>query len=201
MSVIQKPFTFVLIIFMVAAPALARVMSMPFKDAIAHSELIVSGKVIQVIECYQDFDRGNIKIAELEVTQILKGNSQVKRIHFWASPTWVCDISDARDGETLVLLLVQSKERFSADKQFSKNSIEEHLRTYMNGRPLYDIVQSGGGRMIINSTQVRLNSYLDYPEEIYATARRPTEFSGLMVPLHLITTYIKQQVASPGKRD
>ena len=185
---------------MVANPTLAKVAPISLKNAIEGSEIIVRGKVIKVIECYQDFDRGNIKIAELEVTQIIKGNPHLKRLHFWASPSWACDISNAYDGETLVLLLVQNKERLSADKQFFKNSVEELLRQYMNDRPLYDMVNYGGGRMIITNNHITLNTHLNYPEEIYATARRPTEFSDSMVNKNLIMTYLKKQVSSLNKR-
>ena len=63
----------------------------------------------------------------------------LREVEFLASPTWTCDISEARDGEAVLLFLCKSK----------------HSRSYV-------IAHSGHGRMPLR--QVNGKNYVDISE-------------------------------------
>jgi hypothetical protein len=44
------------------------------------------------------------RYAKAKVTEVWKG-AQTERVEFLASPTWTCDISEAKKGETVLLFL------------------------------------------------------------------------------------------------
>jgi hypothetical protein len=203
MRAIQKTIAGLLILILLPISAFAKVASWPLKEAIKYSGVIVIGKVTKVMECYQDSVLGNLKIAELEVTQTVKSKSYIKHLYFWASPSWACDVSNAHDGETLLLLLEPDYSRLSETSDFLKETptLAKILRQYMQDRPIYNIAQSGGGKMLIENHQIALNDYLDYPEHIADAARKQTEMSEYkFVNYDLMMTYIKRQVIFFRKR-
>ena len=182
MRAIQKTIAGLLILILIPIYTHAKVAPLPLKEAIKHSEVIVIGKVTKVMECYQDSALGNLKIAELEVLQTVKSKSYIKHLYFWASPSWACDVSNAYDGETLLLLLESDNSRLSETSGFSKENpaLASILRQYMQDHPIYDIAQSGGGKMLIENHQIALNDYLDYPEHIADAAKKQIELSAIL---------------------
>ena len=69
------------------------------------SDVIVLARVESVTGHPSDLDRR----AKATVTEVWKG-PKTASVEFLASPTWVCDISDAKPDETVLLFLVKGKE-------------------------------------------------------------------------------------------
>lgn len=80
----------------------AKVARIEFSKLIAISELIVVATVDSV-----GFPIGK-RYARATVKEVWKGTN-LSKVEFLASPTWTCDISEAKKGETVLLFLTQSK--------------------------------------------------------------------------------------------
>jgi len=69
--------------------------------------LAVSADVIVVAKVERvSADAGEERIAEAQVLEVWKGNPDPV-VTFRASRSWECDVSDAKEGETVVLFLVE----------------------------------------------------------------------------------------------
>jgi len=164
---------FVLTAVLVAPTLQAKVAPGVLRELVKTSDVIVVGKVVKLT----NFEAG--RVAELEVTRTIKGDSQLKRLHYWASPTWACDISDANQGETVLLLLSRAEKHLLAD---SSDLATRHplllnsLRKHLQGSPLFSINWSGGGRMVITDNLVERNGYIIYPDEIKVAVRRSVRY-------------------------
>ena len=79
----------------------AKVATISLEELVQRSDIIILAKV-------ETFTRPFIgkRYAKAKVTDVWKG-TQVDRVEFLASPTWTCDISDARKGETVLLFLTK----------------------------------------------------------------------------------------------
>ncbi len=155
----------------------AKVVEQPLDTVLKESDVVVTGKVTKVMEFPDASNQEAIKIAEFEIDTFLKGKMSLKRLYFWASPTWSCDISDAKDGERLLLILKKSDKR------------------YLEFSPLYYIAQAGGGRMQIEQHAIKLNSYLEYPQNIESISTRND--AGRYVDYEVMMTHLKQQLSLP----
>src|SRR5688572_22763320 len=83
------------------SPLRAKVASIEFSNLVATSELIVIAKVESVSSPLI-----GKKYAKASVTEVWKG-APIKHVRFLASPTWTCDISEARKDETVLLFLTK----------------------------------------------------------------------------------------------
>jgi len=112
---------------------------MKLEDMIQRSKYIVFARVtrVKVVD--------DVKLAELEVSCVLKGDSNVTRLYYWASPAWACDVSDARAGEEALFFLWYPDLNVPPSKQ--------HLRflkrayPFTQGATIYLIQHSGRGRL------------------------------------------------------
>src|SRR5262249_21963924 len=121
-----------------------KVAHVALKDLVKKSDSIVIGRVAKITQL------DGVNIAELEITQTLKGDAGLKRLHYWATPTWSCDISTANEGETVLLLLSLVKESFLSDSsEYGKHHplLARHMREHLQNNPLFFIGWFGGGRM------------------------------------------------------
>jgi len=105
--------------------------------------MIVLGKVAEVRSV------GGVQIARLRITETLKGAKR-RELFFLAQSTWICDISAAKQGETVLLFLFSDvpvpatddeETLFSLPKTF-KRSLGEAGITEM-----FRIADAGRGRM------------------------------------------------------
>ena len=80
----------------------AKVAAIQFSNLVARSELIVVAKVEWVSSPLI-----GKQYAKARVTEIWKG-TRTDTVEFLASPTWTCDISEAKKGETVLLFLTKS---------------------------------------------------------------------------------------------
>ncbi len=110
---------------------LAKVASTTVEDLADRSELIVVAKVEKVSKPLI-----GKRYAKATVTEVWKGD-QAKSVEFLASPTWTCDISDAKKGETVVLFLVKSKE--SRSYQIAHSGRGRLVQRTINGKTCVDI--------------------------------------------------------------
>lgn len=187
-----------LLIIVLANSISAKVALSPFREIIKDSDTIVLGKVTRVMECYQNTFFDNLKLAEFEVTQVIKGKSELTLLHFWASPSWACDISNAQDGQTLLLMLDQDEAMLSVTSNFSSENqiLVNHLREYLQGRPIFSIAYSGGGRMIIENNLIEENGYIDYPQNFKVMERRPAMYSyDAFYNFDQVMRYVNRQVS------
>lgn len=93
-----------LCLILATTQSLAKVAFIQFSELIECSELIVVAKVQQV----KSLSTGR-HYAEAKISEIWKGKS-AETIEFLASPTWPCDISDAKAGETVLLFLTKNSD-------------------------------------------------------------------------------------------
>jgi hypothetical protein len=94
----------VIVTILTATQAFAKVASIEFTNLVADSELIVIAKVESVSSPLI-----GKKYAKARVLEVWKGTNSVT-VEFLASPTWTCDISQAKAGDTVLLFLTKSDE-------------------------------------------------------------------------------------------
>ncbi len=167
----------ILVMILLISYCFAKARQMPLETVLKESDVVVTGKVTKVMEYPDISNRGNIKIAEVEIEEVLKGEKNLQRLYFLASPTWTCDISDAKDGERLLLILRNANRR------------------YLEFSPLFYIAQSGGGRIQIEHDLISLNHYLIYPQNIESISERKNHVD--YVDYKTMMAYIKQQLSLP----
>jgi hypothetical protein len=126
-----------------AIPTFAEVVSVQFSNLVAKCELIVVAKVESVSSPLI-----GKRYAKARVTEAWKGTNAAT-VEFLASPTWTCDISEAKKGETVLLFLTKS------DKSRS-----------------YAIAHSGRGRMPLRT--VAGKSYATFWPGVIFPADTPT---------------------------
>jgi hypothetical protein len=97
---------YIVILFMMfgAVMAFAKVGGLSLEELVRISDAIVIARVDRV-----SAPLIGKKWAFASVTDTWKGSTDSK-IRFLASPTWTCDISEAKKGETVVLFLVKDKD-------------------------------------------------------------------------------------------
>lgn len=93
------------------------------------SDLIALGTVSEVVTV------NGYRVAKLKIEGVLKGEAQLQEAYFVASPTWTCDISDAKVGERGLYFL-------------SPANRVSNIPPFHNGRPLFLIAHSGHGRLL-----------------------------------------------------
>ncbi|MSR64609.1 MAG: hypothetical protein EXS18_02380 [Verrucomicrobiae bacterium] len=130
----RTPLLVLVLTLLAAAHCFAKVGGMRVEDMVRQSELIVLAKVESI-----EGAGGGKRYAQARVVEIWKG-AQTETVEFLASPTWTCDISEAKKGETVVLFLCKS------DKSRS-----------------YQIFLSGRGRMPIRTVKGKTYATL-WPE-------------------------------------
>ena len=108
-------------------PCFADAGVMTLSEMAHYSDYIVVGKVISTTVSGK-------KVAEVEVTRTLKGNPNVKRLYYYFGPSWMCDVSDAKEGETAIYFLSAYSSKVEV----------------MPGVPLFELVHSGRGRLIVH---------------------------------------------------
>ena len=107
------------------------------EDMIQRSKYIVLARVsrVKLVD--------NVKLAELDVTCFLKGESNVTHLYYWASPTWACDVSDAQVGEE-ALFFLWYPELAPASKEHLR--FLKRARPFTQGATIYLLEHSGRGR-------------------------------------------------------
>jgi hypothetical protein len=94
----------VLLALLTETSALAKVGGISFDELVQRCDIIVVAKVESVTRSIS----GN-RFAKAKITEVWNGAETV-RVEFLASPTWTCDVSEAKKGETVLLFLVKSDE-------------------------------------------------------------------------------------------
>src|SRR5262249_53707456 len=116
----------------------AKVAEIPLKKLVAQSDLIILAKVSKIedgpaeIKTQDDRVFPRVKVATAQVIETWKG-TPLREVRFVASPLWTCDISDAEEGERVVLFLESRK-----------------------GSPIPTIAHSGRGRMPLREVKGKL---------------------------------------------
>ena len=125
-------------LFVLASPCLADAGTMTLEKMIQRSKFIVLAKVVRV-----KFVDG-VKLAELEVTRTLKGDPSVTRLYYWATPSWMCDVSDATLNEVGIYFLweVENPSPNKAQLRFQRRA-----RPFTQGATIYALEHSGRGRL------------------------------------------------------
>jgi hypothetical protein len=119
----------------VATTCFADAGTIKLAEMVKYSDLIVVGKVVNA--------RVNGKrIAELAVSRTLKGDPSLKRIRFYAGPSWACDVSEAVEGETGIFFLQRYLTEYPAEKSLPQ--------TDSDGIRVFFLTHSGRGRLVIH---------------------------------------------------
>jgi hypothetical protein len=134
----------VTLVALLAAPQVfAEVAAISFEKLVQNSEIIVVADVEAVSKTLL-----GKRYAKAKVIEVWKGKPSEK-IEFLASPTWTCDISDAKKGERVLLFLMKT----------------DNSRSYA-------ITHSGRGRMpfqsIAGTNCVKFASDVILPKELSA---------------------------------
>ena len=185
----------IIALFIFATPCLADAGSMTLEDMIQRSKYIVLGKVTKVEMV------GDVKLAELEVLRSLKGDPGSTKLYYWASPTWMCDVSNATLNEKGIYFLW--------DAEVSKAS-KQHLRflqrahPFTKGATIYLLQHSGRGRLrplyMDGAEYLYVHKLSDviFPSSIEIVRRPEPKDPDLgLVRLDDVLAFITNQVAGP----
>jgi hypothetical protein len=139
----RTPLVIAFITLFTAAQAFAKVASVQFTNLVANCELIVIAKVESVSSPLI-----GKKYAKARVTEVWKG-AKADTVKFLASPSWTCDISQAKKGETVLLFLTKDGKARS-----------------------YEIAHSGRGRLPIRTVEGK--SYATFWPDVILPKEVPT---------------------------
>jgi hypothetical protein len=103
----------ILTLSMLPASAGASVARITLKELVDDSDLIVVARETKIEDGPADLNLGKevsspIKVATARIVEVWKGKAGPD-VRYIASPTWTCDISEAKVGEPVVLFLSKSK--------------------------------------------------------------------------------------------
>jgi hypothetical protein len=122
-----------LLVATLAIPLSGKVAPTTLEKLTQVSDQVVVGYVLNVRKI------AGLRVAELQVTETLKGDPNLIRLHFLAQPTWICDITEAGKGETgLYFLSSPDSPEEGWEKRFRHKSLPQ---------PFFGIAWSGRGRM------------------------------------------------------
>jgi hypothetical protein len=168
---------------------------MKLKDMARRSAFIVMGRIsrIELVD--------GVKLAEIEVVRTLKGNPGVTRLYYWASPTWLCDVSDGEVGEEGLYFLWNLDKHLSklnqAHRQFLKKA-----RNFTQGATIHLLEHSGRGRFkpkyIDGEGYLYVHKHGDviFPSSIKVVQRPDPKNTNLgLVRLEDVFSYIAKQGA------
>lgn len=145
----------------VATEATAKVAQISFEQLVWSSDLIIVAKVESVGP-----QLNGKRYANAKVTENWKG-PPTGRVEFLASPTWTCDISQATEGETVLLFLAK----------------ENASRGYL-------IAHSGHGRMPLRS--LGRKSYVKFSPMVQLPKGTPTINGPGSVEIELLRGLVNQ---------
>ncbi|GMW00978.1 MAG: hypothetical protein AMXMBFR84_21150 [Candidatus Hydrogenedentota bacterium] len=134
---------FVVVCLSVSANAYAKVAKVQLDRLAADADVIVIATVTGI-------ERGiGGRIAEATVETVVKGDAEIATVHYVASPTWVCDTSDAVKGERVLLFLNDiKKEEPEWFRPVTRLKARARQLTHF-----YEIGWHGQGRLVIDSSQ------------------------------------------------
>ena len=92
------------LLFLSTSQLFSEVAPLPVNELTGGCDLIVVARVQSIQPA-----GGDKRYAKAKVSEVWKG-AQTNIIEFLASPTWACDISEAQEGETVVLFLTRTGE-------------------------------------------------------------------------------------------
>ena len=98
-----------LISFAIVRSSFAYVGAISIQDLVQKSEVIVVARVIAATP--PPVDDYAVRTARATILAVWKGPATLKQVEFVASPTWTCDIADAKIGETAILFLGRDEEQ------------------------------------------------------------------------------------------
>ena len=185
-----------ILLFISASPCFADAGTMKLGDMIQRSSFIVLGKVsrVKVVD--------GVKLAELEVRRTLKGDPSVTRLYYWASPSWVCDVSDAKVYEEGIYFLwyPEVSKPSTEHMQFLKRA-----HSFTQGATVYLLEHSGRGRLkpkyIDGERYLYVHKYSDvmFPPSIEIVQRPDPKDPDLwLVRLEDVLSFITSEVAGAG---
>jgi hypothetical protein len=145
------------VVLMLSTVCLADAGTMKLADMIKYSDLVIVGKVVNARV-------DGKRIAEVAVTQTLKGDRSLTRVRFYAFPIWVCDVSDAEQNETGIFFLRRNFTDDPAEKSLPQGKSD--------GSPIFFIAHSGRGRLIFQ--------HLDGGDFVYANKHGDVIFPGTL---------------------
>lgn len=196
-----RVFLILTLTFAAGSPCFADAGTQKLKDMVRRSEFIVMGRVSRV-ELVDD-----VKLAEIEVVRTLKGHPGVTRLYYWASPTWLCDVSGAEVGEEGLYFL------WSLDKHLSKpdrahRQFLKKARNFTQGATIHLLEHSGRGRFKPKYIDgegylyVHKNGDVIFPSSIKVAQRPDPNDTGLgLVRLEDVFSYIVKQGADDARRN
>jgi hypothetical protein len=96
-------------------PAVARVEPVTLKELVSSSDMIVLATVTRVEDAPSGLkhgeglpDRRPLRVATARVLEVWKGSPEPE-VHYMASRSWVCDVTEANVGERAILFLSRCK--------------------------------------------------------------------------------------------
>ena len=127
----------------------ANVRGLSLPELVELSDRIVLGTVSRLHRV------SGLLIAEVAVSETLKGAPLVPTVYFLAQPTWICDVTEAEAGETALLFLTSSdgsvelQELPPGDGDFKKapRGFRKKLDRLRGEAPFFLVTQAGRGHM------------------------------------------------------
>ena len=132
--------TLVVLVVSSAVACSAEVGPMPLDEMTQRSWYIVLARVSRVAVV------DDVKLAELEVSCVLKGDANVAHLYYWASPGLACDVSDAEAGEEGLYFLWYPDSDVPRSKEHL--SFLERAHSFTQGERVYLLEHWGRGRLL-----------------------------------------------------
>jgi hypothetical protein len=162
----QRPVTllsavFALLWLFCGAAAFADVAAVTLEEEVAFSSAIGVAKVERVVSV------GGVKVALATVRQSLKGLRVGQRLAVIAQPTWTCDTSTARQGETALLFLERFRvEDFAANFPDAAARFTANRKSQLAGLEIFNIAHAGNGRLpvLMSGNRETLWATPNYPQ-------------------------------------
>lgn len=156
---------------------------------INEANLVVMAKVIDV----KTLDKG-FKLAEIEVTETLRGQTTNAKLHYIASPLVPGDVSAAQKGETALLFLRRLRK---PPAEYPAN-----IKEITHGEAIFLLAAAGRGRLVPipidgdNYIRLRRDRGILLPPSLSALSRQdPEDPSLVLVRLNDLLSFIKHYPA------
>ena len=139
----QKLFSCSVLITVLSVSSYAEVATATLKNLIIYSKVIVVGKVVKVSTVE------NLKIAEVEVIEVLKGQFNNRILYYRANPLGACDVSGGKEQE-IGIYFFSDQINISALSKEDPEFVEK-LKPVTQNPDFFNLTWDGQGRLLIKS--------------------------------------------------
>jgi hypothetical protein len=132
-----------LVILLFTVSCIAEVATATLKNLVIYSNVIVLGKVVKISTVQ------HLKIAEVEVMEVLKGQINSRVLYYRANPLWACDASGGKEQEVGIYFYsdpINVSTLSEEDPELGKK-----LNAVIQNNNFFNLTWEGQGRFVIET--------------------------------------------------